>query len=205
MSARIGVLVSGSGTNLQALIDARHRGELAATLAVVVSNVPGVKALERATRAGIATVVLDHRAFADRDAFDRALDVELQSRGVNLVVLAGFMRLVGATFVKAWYGRLVNIHPSLLPEFPGTHAVRDALAARAARTGVTIHFVDTGTDTGPIISQQALDISPDDTAETLALRLHHVEHGLYPRVVDALARGLVTLEDGRVVKSAELP
>ncbi len=205
MSARVAVLVSGSGTNLQAMIDARHRGELSCELALVVSNRPEVKALERAREAGIEAIVVDHKAFGDRGSFDRALDLELRTRQIDLVVLAGFMRLLTPWFVGEWYGRLLNIHPSLLPEFPGAHALRDCLAARALQTGVTVHFVDLGTDTGPIIAQAALDIAPEDTEETLALRVHHVEHQLYPRVVELVARGEVRLDDGRVVRPAELP
>ncbi len=203
MSGRVAVLVSGSGTNLQALIDARHRQELSGELALVLSNRPGARALERAKAAGIEALALDHQAFADRESFDRALDLELRQRRIDLVVLAGFMRLLTPWFVGEWYGRLVNIHPSLLPEFPGAHALRDCLAARALRTGVTIHFVDPGCDTGPVIAQAVLDVSPLDTEETLALRVHHLEHQLYPRVVELIVRGEVRLEDGRVVKPPE--
>jgi phosphoribosylglycinamide formyltransferase-1 len=204
VTGRVAVLVSGGGTNLQAMIDARARGDLTAELAFVLSNRPGVKALERARDANIDALVLDHKTFPDRAAFDRALDVELRSRGIDVVVLAGFMRLLTPEFVSAWYGRVVNIHPSLLPEFPGAHAIRDCLAARANRTGVTIHFVDAGTDTGPIIAQGEVAVEPHDTEETLALRIHHVEHHLYPRVVELVARGQIRLENGEVLRPAEL-
>jgi phosphoribosylglycinamide formyltransferase-1 len=195
---RLGVLVSGSGTNLQAMIDASRRGTMAGRIAVVVSNKPGVKALERAAAAGIEAVVIDHRQYADRTAFEAALHEALTARRVDYVILAGFMRLLTPGFVSRWRGRIVNIHPSLLPAFPGAHAIRDALAAKAAETGVTIHFVDEGTDTGPIIAQGAVPVQPDDTEETLAARVHVVEHELYPRVVDGLARGQIRL-DGRTV------
>lgn len=201
---RLAVLVSGSGTNLQAIVDARARGELAGDVAVAISNRPGVKALDRARAAGVEALVLDHKAFADRTSFDAALDRELRARGIDLVVLAGFMRLLGAPFVQAWSGRLVNLHPSLLPAFPGAHAIRDALEAKVAKTGITIHFVDAGTDTGPIIVQAALDVRDDDTEASLASRIHALEHRLYPRVVDLMCRGLVRLENGAVVKPPEL-
>jgi len=195
---RIAVLVSGSGSNLQAMIDARGRGELSGTLALVVSNRPGVRALDRAAAAGIEAVVLDHTGFDSRAAFDAALDQLLQSRGVELVVLAGFMRLLGAPFVERWLGRLINIHPSLLPAFPGAHAIDDAWAAGARRTGITIHYVDAGTDTGPIIAQAGLERTDDDTREALEERIHALEHQLYPRVVTLIAQGAVRLE-GRIV------
>ncbi len=193
---RIAVLVSGSGSNLQALIDARDAGRLLGELALVVSNRAAVRALERAQVAGIEAVVLEHRGFATREAFDGTLSSLLESRGIGLVVLAGFMRLLGPAFVVRWSGRLVNVHPSLLPEFPGAHALQDALAARARRTGVTVHFVDAGTDTGPIIVQEPVEVRSDDDLSSLAERVHAVEHRLYPQVVNALAAGDVKLVDG---------
>ena len=194
---RIAVLVSGSGSNLQALVDARAAGRLSAEIALVVSNRPGVRALERAEAAGIEAAVLEHRAFATRESFDDALSELLASRGIGLVVLAGFMRLLGASFVRRWRGRLVNIHPSLLPAFPGAHAVRDAIAAGAHETGVTVHFVDEGTDTGPLIAQEPVEIRSDNDEASLDARIHAVEHRIYPQVVEALVRGEVGLVDGR--------
>lgn len=196
---KLAVLVSGSGTNLQAIIDAIGRGEVAATLALVLSNKPGVKALDRARAAGVEAVVLDHKQFTDRAAFDRALDEALRARGIELVVLAGFMRLLGNAFVASWRGRLVNIHPSLLPAFPGAHAIRDAVTAGAEKTGVTIHFVDEGTDTGPVIAQESLDVVAGESEDALATRIHAIEHRLYPKAVDAVARGIVRLEGRNVV------
>jgi phosphoribosylglycinamide formyltransferase-1 len=198
---RIAVLVSGSGSNLQAMIDASARGEMAGQLALVISNKPGVLALERAAKAGIESVTFDHRKFADRAQFDAALTDAMASRDIDYVILAGFMRLLTPGFVTRWRGRLVNIHPSLLPAFPGAHALRDAVAAHATRTGVTIHFVDEGTDTGPIIAQEGVDVRPDDSEESLATRVHSVEHRLYPRVVDALVRGRIRLEGRTVIGS----
>jgi phosphoribosylglycinamide formyltransferase-1 len=197
------VLVSGSGSNLQAMIDASHRQQMAGQLVVVISNKPGVRALERATTAGIEPLVIDHKKFSDRAAFDAALDAALTSRQIDYVLLAGFMRLLTPGFVSKWKGRLINIHPSLLPAFPGAHAIRDAVVARVQQTGVTIHFVDEGTDTGPIIAQGTVGVVPGDTKETLAERIHAVEHQLYPRAVDALVQGLVRLEGGQVVGAVE--
>ena len=198
---RVAVLVSGSGSNLQAMIDARSRGELGAELALVISNRPGVRALERAQAARIEALVLDHKAYADRAAFDAALDATLTKHRIEVVVLAGFMRLLTPGFVSKWRGRLLNIHPSLLPAFPGAHAIRDAFVAKAPRTGVTIHFVDEGTDTGPIVAQEGLDVLADETEEALADRIHAIEHRLYPKVVDAVARGLVRLEGREIIGS----
>ncbi len=190
MPARVAVLVSGSGTNLQAIVDAERAGVVPYEVVVVVSNRPGVKALERAHAAGVEALVLDHAAFASRDAFDRALDAELRARRVDLVALAGFMRLLGPAFVASWRGRLLNVHPSLLPAFPGARAVRDALAAGVARTGVTVHFVDEGVDTGHVISQEAVDVLPGDDESSLTARLREVEHRLFPRAIEALSREL---------------
>jgi phosphoribosylglycinamide formyltransferase-1 len=200
-TSRIAVLVSGSGSNLQAMIDASARGDMAGQLAVVVSNKPNVFALERAAKAGIEALVFDHRTFTDRTQFDRAVTEAMSARGIDYVILAGFMRLLTPEFVTRWRGRLVNIHPSLLPSFPGAHALRDAIQARATRTGVTIHFVDEGTDTGPVIIQESVEVLPEDTEETLATRVHAVEHRLFPRVVDALVRGRVRLEGRTVIGS----
>lgn len=200
---KLAVLVSGNGSNLQAMIDARARGEFTPEIRVVISNRPGVGALERATRAGIEAVVLDHKTFPDRVSFDTALDAELRKRGVEWIALAGFMRLLSPGFVSSWRGRLVNVHPSLLPAFPGARALQAALEAGVDRTGVTVHFVDEGTDTGPAIAQAPVPIVPGDTEDTLASRVHEVEHRLFPRAVAAVATGRVKLEGDRVVGSVE--
>lgn len=200
---KLAVLVSGNGSNLQAMIDARVRGEFTPEIRVVISNRPGVGALERATRAGIEAVVLDHKTFPDRVSFDTALDAELRKRGVEWIALAGFMRLLSPGFVSSWRGRLVNVHPSLLPAFPGARALQAALEAGVDRTGVTVHFVDEGTDTGPAIAQAPVPIVPGDTEDTLASRVHEVEHRLFPRAVAAVATGRVKLEGDRVVGSVE--
>ena len=173
----IGVLVSGEGTNLQALIDA------GLPIAAVASNKASVKALERAEAAGIATRVFEEAHYADRSARDRELADWLQLRGADLVVLAGYMHLLTQTFLDRFPARIVNVHPSLLPEFPGARAIDDALSAGVATTGVTVHYVDEGLDTGAVIRQERVAVEPRDT---LVDRIHAVEHRLLPEVVQEL-------------------
>ena len=193
------VLASGSGTNLQALIDAWKNGALApAELAVVGVNIAGCGALERAHTAGIATFVLSHKAFASREDFDRALVADLRGRGVELVVLAGFMRVLTGAFLDAFPLRVLNIHPALLPAFPGVHAQKQALDYGVKLAGCTVHFVDKGTDTGPIIAQAAVPVLPGDNEDSLGKRILVEEHRLLPAVVRAVASGQVTVEDRRV-------
>jgi phosphoribosylglycinamide formyltransferase-1 len=194
----IGVLVSGSGTNLQAILDAARRGELGAEVRLVVSNRPGVAALERATAAGVPSLVLPHDAHPTREAYDEALALALREHGVTWVALAGFMRLVSPRLLGAFPGRVVNIHPSLLPAFPGLHAQRQALAYGARVSGCTVHFVDEGCDTGPIIAQAAVPVRPDDDEASLSARILAEEHRLYPAVLRALCEGRVTLAGRRV-------
>ena len=195
---RVGVLVSGTGTNLQALLDA----ELApAEIAVVISNRPGVKALARAEAARVPAVVVDHKAFADRTAFEDALLAHLG--GCELIVLAGFMRVLTAHFVERFPLRIVNTHPSLLPAFPGVDAPAQAVAHGVKVSGVTVHFVDTSLDGGPIIAQVAVPVLPGDDAKALHARIQAEEHRLLPRVVRSLARGLVSCEGRSVVMRAE--
>jgi phosphoribosylglycinamide formyltransferase-1 len=173
----IGVLVSGEGTNLQALIDAHL------PIGAVASNRSGVRALERAQDAGIPARVFDVAHYADRAARDRELADWLQLRGVDLVVLAGYMHLLTPSFLERFPDRIVNVHPSLLPEFPGAHAIDDALSAGVPTTGVTVHYVDEGLDTGAVIRQEPVAVEP---RETLAERIHAVEHRLLPEVVQEL-------------------
>jgi phosphoribosylglycinamide formyltransferase-1 len=198
-SVNVGVLVSGSGTNLQAILDAGRRGELGgARVAVVVSNVPGVKALERATAAGVATEVVPHKPFPSREAFDEAMVATLRRHGVELVALAGFMRLVTPVFLRAFPGRVVNIHPALLPAFPGVHAQKQALDYGARVTGCTVHFVDEGCDTGPIIMQSPVPVLDDDDEASLSARILVEEHRLYPAAIRAVAEGRVSVKGRRV-------
>jgi phosphoribosylglycinamide formyltransferase-1 len=179
----LGVLVSGSGTNLQALIDA----EL--PIAGVASNVEGAFALERARRAGIPTAVFRLDDHETREARDLAMAAWLEAQGASAVVCAGYMHLLTAAFLARFPGRVINVHPSLLPAFPGTHAVRDALEAGVAETGVTVHVVDEGVDTGPVIAQERVPIRPGDTEEALLGRLHAVEHRLLREAARALLEG----------------
>ncbi|HVZ21833.1 MAG TPA: phosphoribosylglycinamide formyltransferase, partial [Vicinamibacterales bacterium] len=180
---RIGVLISGRGSNLQALIDATRDGRLDAEIAVVISNVDHVQGLERARAAGIEAICLSHRGWRSRDEYDRALARELTARGVALVCLAGFMRLVGAPLLEAFPRAILNIHPSLLPAFPGVDAQGQALAHGVKVSGVTVHFVDANLDAGPIILQRTVPVLDDDTTETLAARILVEEHRAYPDAV----------------------
>jgi phosphoribosylglycinamide formyltransferase 1 len=197
----LGVLLSGSGTNLQALIDAIDAGRLAARVAVVISNVADAGGVERARRHGLTTVVLEHRDAPSRESYDARLVEVLRAHGVDLVVLAGFMRLVTPVLLNAFPSQVLNIHPALLPAFPGLHAERQALAHGARVTGVTVHFVDEQTDHGPILVQAAVPIAPDDTEATLHARIQRQEHRLYPFAIQLIAEGRVRVEGRRVVVS----
>jgi len=193
---RIAVLISGRGSNLQALIDAVAGGRLQAEIAVVVSNRAEAQGLARAQAAGIETVTINHRAYSSRDAFEDVLVRELQSRNIALVCLAGFMRLLGQTFLDAFPNAIVNIHPSLLPAFPGVDAQRQAWEHGTKVAGATVHFVTGELDGGPIIRQAAVAVEDDDTPETLAARILDVEHRIYPEAVGlVLDRGWTI--DGR--------
>ena len=187
---RLGVLISGRGTNLQSILDAIAHGRLAASVAVVISNRPGAPGLARAEAAGIETLVIDHRGFPTREACDAALAAALVARDVELVCLAGFMRVLTPAFVSMFPNRILNIHPSLLPAFPGVDAQHQAWAHGVKIAGATVHLVDDSLDGGPIVMQEAIEVEPDDTAETLAARILEVEHRLYPRAIaDVLAGG----------------
>ncbi|MFL5358341.1 phosphoribosylglycinamide formyltransferase [Archangium sp.] len=198
---KLGVLVSGSGSNLQALLDACSRPDFPAEVARVVSNVPTAFALERARKAGVPTVVLDHKAFGSRADFEKALVETLVSAGVEWVCLAGFMRLLGADFLGRFPGKVLNIHPSLLPAFTGLHAQRQALERGVKLAGCTVHFVDPGMDTGPIIAQAAVPVLPGDDEAALTARILKEEHRLYPLVVKWVATGAVRMVGGRVVST----
>lgn len=196
----IGVLVSGSGSNLQAILDADARGELGGgRVAVVISNVAGVRALERAAAANVATAVIPHKQYASRDAFDAALIDKLREHRVETVALAGFMRIVTPAFLNAFPRRVLNIHPSLLPSFPGTHAQRQALEYGARVSGCTVHLVDEGCDTGPIIFQSPVPILDGDDETRLTARILVEEHKLYPAALRALAEGRLEIQGRRVL------
>jgi phosphoribosylglycinamide formyltransferase-1 len=196
----LGVLVSGNGTNLQAILDAIAAGTLSARVGVVVSNVASAKALERAKAAKIPAIVVDHKAFPDRESFDAAVVEVLRSHGVECVVLAGFMRLITSALLDAYPNRIVNVHPALLPSFPGTHAQRQALQYGVGLSGCTVHFVDAGVDTGPIIVQGMVPVLDDDDEASLSARILKKEHELLPLALQWIAEGKVTIEhpkDGR--------
>jgi phosphoribosylglycinamide formyltransferase-1 len=200
VSVGVGVLVSGSGTNLQAILDAQKAGQLGpGEVRVVISNVPGVKALERASAAGVPSHALPHKQFPSREAYDEALVKLLKEARVDWVVLAGFMRIVTARLLDAYPNRVLNVHPSLLPSFPGMHAIKQAIDHGVKQTGVTVHFVDGGLDAGPIVAQVAVPVKDDDTEDSLAARIHTEEHKLYPAVVRAVVEGRVAVHGRRVV------
>ena len=203
---KVGVLISGRGSNLQSLIDAQLAGDLSAEIVLVVSNVPGVKGLDRAEAAGIPTKIINHKDFEDRPTFEDALHDALTDANVELVCLAGFMRLLTDGFVDKWTDRLINIHPSLLPAFKGLHTHERALDAGVRFTGCTIHFVRPAMDDGPIILQAAVPILTDDDAATLATRVLEQEHKMYPLAVKMVAEGRTHFEEGRVkIKDAGIP
>jgi phosphoribosylglycinamide formyltransferase-1 len=195
----IGVLISGRGSNLQALIDAGRSGDLRARIGVVIANRAEAGGLELARAAGIEALVMPHRAHADREQYDRALIEVLTARRVRLVCLAGFMRLLGPLFCEAFPFRVLNVHPSLLPAFPGARAIEEALAWGVKLVGATVHFVDEQVDHGPIIAQEAVAVRADDTAASLHARVQAVEHHLLPDAVRAYCAGTLKIE-GRHVR-----
>lgn len=196
---RLGVLISGRGSNLQALIEAAAAPDYPAEIAVVISNRPGARGLERAAAAGLAHRTIDHRGFADRAAFETALTAALTETGVELVCLAGFMRLLTGGFVNRWSGRLINIHPSLLPAFRGIDVHERVLAAGVRFSGCTVHYVVPEMDAGPIIVQAAVPVAPDDDADSLAARVLSAEHRIYPLAVRWIAQGRVRMDGSRVL------
>lgn len=195
---RVGVLISGSGTNLQALIDACMQPDFPAEIAVVISNKPDAKGLDRAKAVGIPTQVIEHTAYKRREDFDAQLQLALTHHLVDAVCLAGFMRLLTPGFVNQWHNRMLNIHPSLLPSFKGVHTHEAALAAGVKFHGCTVHFVRAEMDVGPIIVQAAVPVVPGDTAQTLAARVLEQEHRCYPLALEWLAKGRLEVVDERV-------
>lgn len=193
---RLAVFVSGTGTNLQAIIDARISS---VDIVLVFSNNPDAYALERAAKQGIPCEVLDHKQFSSRQEYDGEVLKVIEPYGVDLIALAGFMRILSPMFVKVYKNRIVNIHPALLPSFPGINAARQALEAGVKYTGVTVHFVDEGVDTGPIILQSVVPVRDDDTEGSLLERLHGEEHRLYPEAIRLFAEGKIRVEGKRVL------
>jgi phosphoribosylglycinamide formyltransferase 1 len=202
VNRRLGVLISGRGSNLQALIDAVRAGRLQATIAVVISNCADAAGLERARQAGIETLSIDHREFRSRDEHDRAVAHELQARDVGLVCLAGYMRLVGAPLLDAFPNAILNIHPSLLPAFPGVDAQRQALEHGAKVSGVTVHLVTAELDGGPIVIQRTVPVLDGDTPDTLSARILAEEHRAYPDAVQAILEGGWRVDGRRFIRSA---
>jgi len=195
---KIGVLISGEGSNLQAIIDALARGELKADIRVVISNRAAARGLERARHHGIPAVVIDHRRFASRDDFDRALVASLQAHKVELVICAGFMRLLTAVMVAAFRDRIMNIHPALCPSFPGVDAQKQALDYGVRFTGCTVFFVTEGIDDGPVIVQAVVPVYQDDDAGTLAARIHAEEHRIYPLAIRLYQEGRLEVRGRKV-------
>jgi phosphoribosylglycinamide formyltransferase-1 len=189
---RVAILISGRGSNMAALIEAAKAPDYPAEIALVLSNVPDAAGLARARDAGISAAAVDHKAFGkDREAFDRALDATLQAHRIDIVCLAGFLRVLGPQFVERWNGRLINIHPSLLPAFKGLRTHERAIAAGAKEHGATVHFVVPELDSGPIIEQASVTVLPGDTPERLAARVLEVEHRIYPLALKRLAEGRI--------------
>lgn len=189
----IAILASGGGTNLQSIIDRSQQGLLDAELCVVISNNPEAGALNRAEKAGINTICIDHRKFNKREDFDRAVVDTLKKTGAELVVLAGFMRIISDIFLQAFPQKIINIHPALLPAFPGLHVQQKAIDYGAKFSGCTVHFVDAGVDTGPIIAQAVVPIFSDDSQDTLAARILEQEHQIYPQVIQWIAEDRVKI------------
>jgi len=200
----LGILVSGSGSNMESILSAIAEGRLDAKCKVVVSNRPNVLAIERAEKAGVKTVVLDHKEYASREAFDTALVAALREEGVEWIALAGFMRVVTPVFLDAFSQKVVNIHPSLLPAFPGVNAQKQAFEYGVKVAGCTVHFVDGGVDTGPIISQRPVPVLEEATAETLKARILEQEHQIFVEALQAIALGKVRYPaDGRRIGQSE--
>ena len=195
----VGVLASGRGSNLQALLDACAAPDFPARIVVVISDRERAAALDRARAAGVEAVWLNPKDYADRERFDLALVRELEKRQVGLVCQAGYMRILSAAYTRAFYGRALNVHPSLLPAFPGLHAQRQALEHGAKVTGATVHFADEGVDTGPIVLQAPVPVLADDTEETLSARILLEEHRLYPAAVRLFAEGRLEIAGRRVI------
>jgi phosphoribosylglycinamide formyltransferase-1 len=195
----IAVLCSGSGTNLQAIIDGIGKGHIPARIGIVISDNAKAFALERARKAGIDTIALDKKDYKTREDFDREIVKRLKDKKIELVVLAGFMRLLSPYFIKEYRNRIINIHPALLPSFKGAHGIKDALEHGVKMTGVTIHFVDEHLDNGPIILQKAVEIEEGDTEKTLLERVHKEEHRIYPEAIKLFAEGKIKIEGRKVV------
>ena len=196
---KVGILISGRGSNMAALIDASGAADFPADVVQVIANNPDAAGLSHASAAGIETRVIDHREFADRAGFEDAIDAALRQAGVELVCLAGFMRLLGAEFLRRWHDRVLNIHPSLLPAFRGLHAHEQAIASGVRISGCTVHIVRPEMDAGPIVVQAAVPVAADDTADTLAARVLTAEHRIYPQALRLMAEGRIRIQYDHVL------
>ena len=203
MNKVLGVLCSGRGSNLASIIDNIANGNITASIGVVIADKVGAKALERAEAAGIKAVLVERKAFSTKEDFEEALLAELRAAKVDLVILAGFMRILSPLFVRAYPNRILNIHPSLLPAFSGAHAHRDALAYGVKVSGCTVHFVDEAMDHGPIILQRAVPVLENDTEDTLAARVLVEEHQIYPEAIRLYLEGKLKIIDNRIVEISE--
>ncbi len=196
---RVAVFASGSGTNLQAIIDADIQ---TIEIAVVFTNNPDAYAIERAKKHNIQVEIIDHKNYKTREEYEKHIIDVLDPYKLNLIALAGFMRILSAVFVRAYKNKIVNIHPALLPSFPGINAVRQALEYGVKYTGVTVHFVDEGVDTGPIILQSVVEIEDEDTEDTLLEKIHEVEHRIYPKAIELISSGEIEVIGRRVIKKS---
>jgi phosphoribosylglycinamide formyltransferase 1 len=202
---KLGILISGRGSNMQTLLAACQRGEIAADIRLVLANRSDAAGLVAARTAGVSTKIVAHRDYPDRTAFDRALDAALRAAGVDFICLAGFMRLLTAEFIAAWRDRMINIHPSLLPAFPGIDTHARALAAGVKLAGCTVHYVRFETDTGPIVAQAAVPVLPGDDEARLAARVLAAEHRLYPLALKLIAEGRVRVQGENAIVEGALP
>jgi phosphoribosylglycinamide formyltransferase 1 len=195
----IAIFASGTGSNFAAIARAHKQKKIAGTIKLLVCDNPQAKVIEKARQAGVEAFVIDRNAFADKKDFEQAIIARLNKDGIDLIVLAGFMRLLSAEFVRAFKNRIINIHPALLPAFKGGHGIADAFAYGAKITGITVHFVDEHMDHGPIILQEAVPIKENDTLESLEARIHRIEHSLYPKAIQLFAQGRLKIQGRKVV------
>jgi len=193
------ILISGRGSNLQAIIDAIESGLVSAEIKAVISNKPGVQGLERAKEHGVPAVVVNHKDYSDKKAYEAQLLKTIDSYSPDLICLAGYMRIVGEQIIKKYRWKILNIHPALLPQFPGLHAQRQAIEAGVKKSGCTVHFVDEGCDTGPIILQKGVPVLPGDTEASLSTRILTEEHKLYPKAIQLISEGRVNIKDRKVI------
>ncbi|MBI2167384.1 MAG: phosphoribosylglycinamide formyltransferase [Candidatus Omnitrophica bacterium] len=188
---KLAIFVSGNGTNMENLLCRIREGKVRAEASLVVSDNPGAYALERAKKFGVESVVVDRKKFDSKENFEAEIQRRLAAKKIDYVILAGFMRILSPSFVRAYRDRILNIHPALLPDFPGAHAIQEAWEAKVRKTGVTVHFVDEGVDTGPVILQREVAVEANDTLESLEKKIHAVEYEIYPEAINLVLKGEV--------------